>query len=270
MNNFIKRLIFGGIYVALIFVATWYNPKIYTLIFSVLMFFSIYEFQKMEKIKSIFSYFLGASMVLIFYIFNFHFLDSKINHNYIITIFILSLFIPFIIALVSKNKNNLNSLKSEFFIFVYIIIPFFLMLTIPFIQNKNYDNQIMLGIFILIWINDTFAYLIGKKFGKNKLFERISPKKTIEGFAGGFIFALIGGFIISNYFTNLKPINWIVIALIASIFGSIGDLIESMFKRNAKIKDSSNLIPGHGGFLDRLDSIIFATPFIFIYLITIT
>ena len=265
MNNFTKRLIFGGIYVAIIIIATWFNPKLFALIFGVFMVLCIYEFQKMERINSIFPYLLGISINALIYLFQFHFFNSNIN--IIGAIFILSLFIPFITSLFSEDKNNIAKLKHIFLTFVYIVIPFSLLQIIPFLNDEKYNNQIILGIFILIWINDTFAYLVGRQFGKRKLFERISPKKTIEGFIGGFIFSLIGGFLISLYFTNLQPVHWIAIAMIASVFGTIGDLIESMFKRQAGIKDSSNLIPGHGGFLDRLDSVIFATPFIFIYLI---
>jgi phosphatidate cytidylyltransferase len=126
--------------------------------------------------------------------------------------------------------------------------------------------MVIVCIFLLIWSNDVFAYLIGKNFGKHKLIERVSPNKTIEGFIGGFVFTYIAGFFISVYCDSLLSYQWLGIAIIVSVFGVLGDLIESMFKRQAGVKDSSNFIPGHGGFLDRLDSIIFATPFIFIYL----
>ena len=124
--------------------------------------------------------------------------------------------------------------------------------------------------FILVWVNDSFAYLIGKNFGKTKLLERISPNKTVEGFLGGMLFSFIGAWVLSHYFTNLSFVNWFAFAAIVSTFGVLGDLIESMFKRQAGVKDSSNFIPGHGGFLDRLDSIIFSAPFIFIYLLVIS
>jgi phosphatidate cytidylyltransferase len=141
------------------------------------------------------------------------------------------------------------------------------MVQIPFLHtNYNYVDTTILGVFILIWTNDTFAFLVGKNIGKHKLLERISPNKTIEGFIGGMVFTFIMSFVLANYFTTLSLIQWIVIAAIVSIFGVLGDLIESMFKRQANVKDSSNFIPGHGGFLDRFDSVIFAAPFIFIYL----
>jgi len=141
------------------------------------------------------------------------------------------------------------------------------MVQIPFLNTEySYVNTIILGVFILIWTNDTFAFLIGKNFGKHKLLERISPNKTIEGFIGGMVFTFIASLILTRVFSSLSLDKWIVIAGIVSVFGVLGDLIESMFKRQAGVKDSSNFIPGHGGFLDRFDSVIFAAPFIFIYL----
>jgi len=128
----------------------------------------------------------------------------------------------------------------------------------------------ILSVFILIWVNDTFAYLIGKSFGKHKLLERISPKKTIEGFLGGAAFTLVTSYLLTYLYTenNTTTINstfWIVQALIIIIFATLGDLVESKFKRSANVKDSGNIMPGHGGILDRLDSVIFVAPFVFLF-----
>jgi phosphatidate cytidylyltransferase len=121
--------------------------------------------------------------------------------------------------------------------------------------------------FILIWANDTFAYIVGKSIGKHKLFERISPKKTIEGFIGGMIFTVAGAYILgqSNYFDFITPWQWMAFAAILVVFGTLGDLVESQLKRNAGVKDSGKIMPGHGGILDRLDSVLFAIPFLFLY-----
>jgi phosphatidate cytidylyltransferase len=120
--------------------------------------------------------------------------------------------------------------------------------------------------FVLIWINDSFAYLIGSNFGRQKLFESVSPKKTVEGFLGGVFFSAIGSYFIFKYTNNLEFSNWLIISVITSVFGTIGDLIESKYKRQANVKDSGNLMPGHGGLLDRLDSAIFVAPFIYLFL----
>ena len=120
--------------------------------------------------------------------------------------------------------------------------------------------------FVLIWINDSFAYLIGSNFGRQKLFESVSPKKTVEGFLGGVFFSAVGSYFIFKCTNNLDFSNWLIISVIISVFGTIGDLIESKYKRQANVKDSGNLMPGHGGLLDRLDSAIFVAPFIYLFL----
>ena len=124
----------------------------------------------------------------------------------------------------------------------------------------------MISILVLTWVNDSFAFLIGKNFGKTKLFVSVSPKKTIEGFVGGFIFALIAGYIISLFNSDLSLNDWFIVAGIVSIIGTIGDLVESKLKRQAKIKDSGTIMPGHGGILDRLDSLLFVAPFVYLYI----
>lgn len=148
----------------------------------------------------------------------------------------------------------------------YIIIPFLLIIKLAYLTN-DFEPSIIIGMFILIWANDTFAYIVGKAIGKRKLFERISPKKTIEGFAGGMLFTIISAYFLgkSIYFTVLSPWQWMAFAAILVVFGTLGDLVESKLKRNAGVKDSGNIMPGHGGILDRLDSILFAIPFIFLY-----
>lgn len=158
-------------------------------------------------------------------------------------------------SVIQKNIFNLG----------YIVFPFIFLTKIPFLQNKFIPLSII-GIFVLIWVNDTFAYLVGKKWGRNKLFEAVSPKKTIEGFIGGLIFTIIFAFILSKSFLFFTFEDWIIIALLVSIFGTLGDLFESKLKRIANVKDSGNIMPGHGGLLDRLDSVIYVAPLVYLYL----
>jgi phosphatidate cytidylyltransferase len=153
----------------------------------------------------------------------------------------------------------------------YVILPFLFITKISF-GVKEYNPKIIIGLFILIWTNDTFAYIVGKSIGKHKLLERISPKKTIEGFGGGIIFAVLAGYLISKYYIQASPNYleksiqiWTTIAVLVGVIGTLGDLIESKFKRVAGVKDSGKIMPGHGGILDRLDSVIFVAPFVFLY-----
>ncbi|PHS64712.1 MAG: hypothetical protein COB12_07835 [Flavobacterium sp.] len=150
----------------------------------------------------------------------------------------------------------------------YIISGFIFLSLIPSIEG-TFEPKIILGIFILAWTNDTFAYLVGKQFGKRKLMEKISPKKTIEGFFGGMVGALIASFLFFNYSSLYSLIIWLILAILVSVLGTTGDLIQSKFKRLAGVKDSGKIMPGHGGVYDRLDSIIFASPFIYLFLIIV-
>ena len=133
-------------------------------------------------------------------------------------------------------------------------------------MNGVYEQSVILTLIILIWVNDSFAFFVGKNLGKRKLFESVSPKKTVEGFFGGVLFSLITAFILSYFCDFLSLTNLIVISLIASILGTAGDLVESKFKRQANTKDSGNIMPGHGGILDRLDSLLFVAPFVYLYI----
>lgn len=280
MNEFTKRVVFGLIYVLLIIFATNTSNYIFSGIFYLFMIFCTYEFNKMMRIKSFLPYIINSILFSIGTLALFNRNETPTEYAFIFLILTLS--IAFIFALFSKHKNPLDQISKTVLASIYIGLPF-MFLSIIHLSNpeihsgRTFKINFVLSIFILLWVNDTFAYLIGKKFGKNKLFERISPKKTIEGFIGGLIFTIIGGIILANLnsitINDEKLVNyslWIIVALIVSIFGTLGDLVESMFKRQTGIKDSSNLIPGHGGFLDRLDSFIFAIPFIFIYLTTFT
>ena len=151
----------------------------------------------------------------------------------------------------------------------YIITSIVFLIQIPRYDN-GYNAMIVAGSFLMIWTNDTFAYLVGKQFGKHKLLERISPKKTIEGFLGGLVFTLLAGYLIAMFTDTLSTITWCIISVIMSIFGTIGDLIQSKFKRQAGVKDSGTIMPGHGGIFDRLDSVIFASPFLYLFLQILT
>lgn len=163
-------------------------------------------------------------------------------------------------------RHTAHSLMSQ----IYIGVPMAVMVYIA----MNYSPYILLTIFVLMWLNDTGAYLVGCSIGRHKLIERVSPKKTWEGFFGGLIFSMAVSLLIFYFikpFEGMEHIDmslifWLSIGAIVSIIGTWGDLIESMIKRDLQIKDSGNLIPGHGGILDRIDSILFVLPAILLFL----
>lgn len=267
MRKLSKRALSGFIFVSVLIFAILFSKITFIALFYILMLFCLYEFLKMIQLKSIFPYLIGTFLFIFGNILNVEDVPSKIIFEYVGVALFLTIFISFASILFAKKEEVISHLGKVFLSIIYIAVPFTLMVQIPFLNTQySYVNTIILGVFILIWTNDTFAFLVGKNFGKHKLLERISPNKTIEGFIGGLVFTFIASFILANLFNSLSIVQWIVIAGIVGVFGVLGDLIESMFKRQAGVKDSSNFIPGHGGFLDRFDSVIFAAPFIFIYL----
>ena len=171
----------------------------------------------------------------------------------------------YIYELFCRNPYPFNNLAYTFMGIIYAVLPFCFFYGLAF-RDGDFNVHYPLGFLLLLWANDTGAYLFGVKFGKTKLFERHSPKKSWEGFLGGMFTSLIVAFILSIYFKELSVLNWASISLIVVVFGTIGDLTESMLKRSLNVKDSGNILPGHGGVLDRFDGLLFAAPMVFVYL----
>ena len=179
------------------------------------------------------------------------------------------LMVPFLYALFSVKHDAKLIFTYLFASLTFLSLPSSLML---FMYREDLFNGLagpglIVLVFCLLWINDIFAYLTGSLLGKHKLFSRISPGKTIEGSIGGLVFTIIAMVIFIHYADWLPLADGIGMAIIAVVFGTLGDLCESMLKRQAGVKDSGKLIPGHGGILDRFDSVMFSVPFIFVYLL---
>lgn len=170
-----------------------------------------------------------------------------------------------IIELFRKAANPFGNIAWTILSVIYIALPFALLIHFFGKDPAGWQERsgTILGFFTILWLNDTGAYFVGSVAGKHKLFERISPKKTWEGSAGGFIIALLTAWGISFLFTQFGLLQWLSIALVIVVFGTLGDLVESMFKRSIGIKDSGDILPGHGGLLDRFDAVLVASPFVF-------
>ena len=158
--------------------------------------------------------------------------------------------------------------KSKLIAFLYILIPFICIQFFGFTDHNypklKFDSSPILVLFIMTWVFDTFAYIVGSKIGKNKMLPKISPKKSWEGFAGGFTFTLISVYFIQLYF-NCFSLNFLILlSLIIPFTASAGDFIASYYKRIANVKDSGNIIPGHGGMLDRMDAFMISIPVLYI------
>lgn len=266
MRETLIRAVSGLIYVLLL-LGCLFNQHAIIFLFFGFGLICIGEFNKLIQLKSIIPYFI---FILLYTIFGYWQLAINTNLGLdeatqilmVITIFV-QLFL--IKDLFSEKTIPLFSSK-RFILTTFYISSAFVFLVLITNYHHTYNPNILLGSFILVWVNDTFAYLVGKNFGKQKLFEKISPKKTVEGFLGGLFFSCTASYFIATFTETLNFTNWLILSIIISLFGTIGDLIESKFKRQANVKDSGVIMPGHGGLLDRLDSIIFAAPFIYLFL----
>jgi len=176
-------------------------------------------------------------------------------------------FFSFILEIYRKKANPLLNIATTSMGYLYIALPFSLLNAFSGNDVTHYHGlpALLTGYFALTWIYDTGAYLFGKQFGKHKFFERISPKKTWEGTLSGAIIAYLATWGISFLVKEIPAVDWFVMASLIILFGTHGDLAESLIKRNLNIKDSGNILPGHGGILDRFDTILLSIPFVFLY-----
>ncbi len=197
-------------------------------------------------------------------------MQHTISTKYLVVPFAF-IFLIFIIELYRKKRHPFINIAYTILPILYIVLPFSLLYHLGFYNNHQFTNEfnysLIWGYFFILWSNDTGAYLSGKFFGKHKLFERISPKKTWEGSIGGAVLSIIVAYVCSMFFNQITLTDWIVVAFITVIFGGLGDLVESMLKRSLNIKDSGNLLPGHGGILDRFDGLLLSVPIVYAYLV---
>jgi len=269
MNELFTRILSGIVYAALIFLGLWFGRTTTLILFLVFGLLCLVEVQKLLSFKNYLCYFIYP-LALSLIAFNVFDINNKVVFGLlIITFFVKLLLLRDLFSLRGRDAFR----EKKHIITLLFIIPSFIFLTIipellkdsdngffPVYEEK-YNTFVLFAVFLLMWINDSFAYLIGKNFGKNKLFEKISPKKTVEGFLGGFIFTIIGGMVLSYFSDLINFYQWVVLGILVSIFGTLGDLVQSKFKRKAEVKDSGKLLPGHGGVFDRMDSIIFSSTF---------
>lgn len=255
-----KRIITGIIGIILLILIIYFLPIyfFYLLLFAVLL-MSHYEFFNLFENFNL-KYFLYSSFFSIFFLISFA-LSMNLAIYCLITLFVFS-FCLFILS-VKKSFSNINEILI--FIISNVYISFFLCFSIPIIGNGEGKNLIMF-ILLIAWSTDSFAYFAGTKFGKNKLCPKISPNKTVEGAIGGIIGSLLVSLIFNFFVLKLPFLKIIFISFILSISCILGDLFESALKRYNNKKDSGNIFPGHGGMLDRIDSLFFAIPIFYILL----
>ena len=182
----------------------------------------------------------------------------------------LLLLIPlmFICELYRKQANPAANIATSILPLFYVALPLSLLLYMPIIGREEWNPWVLIAYISIVWANDVFAYLFGIAFGRHRLFERLSPKKSWEGFFGGVAGAVVAALVVARLLGD-APMAWCGLAVVTVVTAVLGDLAESMFKRAAEVKDSGNLIPGHGGVLDRFDALLLSAPFVFVYMICI-
>ncbi len=266
MKETLIRSLSGLVYVLLLLICVCFEQALIALFFAFGL-ICLSEFKKLIQLKS---YIPNIIFLLLYAIFGYWQAVLKTENGLTEATQILTVLSIFVVLFLIKDlfsKKTIPLFKTKrFLLTTFYISSAFVFLILIANHYETYNPRILLGSFLLIWINDSFAYLVGKNIGKQKLFEAISPKKTVEGFLGGVFFSCIASYFIATFTETLNFTYWLILAVIISVFGTLGDLIESKFKRQAKVKDSGIIMPGHGGLLDRLDSIIFAAPFIYLFL----
>ena len=274
MKNLIIRAITGILFIGIIIGAILYSK--YTLLAMLLVittltlteFYRLIEGSNSLKITLFVNILGGNYLTLSLYLYASDILPA-FSKGVVFIPYLIYFLCCFIIQLYMKDKDPITRWSHSFMGQVYIALPIGLLSFLAFEPSSTflfYNPWLLLSFFAFIWINDTGAFLVGSAIGKKRLFERISPKKSWEGFWGGIAFNLVLAYILSTQFNVLSQLEWYGLAITVSIFATLGDLCESLLKRTLQIKDSGSILPGHGGMLDRFDSVLLAAPAAVIYL----
>lgn len=260
MKEIFRRLITGGVFVFLLLSTIFLSPDAFDFLFMAFGLICLYEYKRLVELRGyhIFIAYLALWWAYIYLI------KDQIP---ILILLFLTIIVNFalLVYLFSKKERLFNTLQ-KFIIGLFYIGGGCIFLTMIPYKNNDFAHFLIMGIFILIWVNDSFAYVVGMSIGRTKLYPSVSPKKTVEGSIGGLVFAILAAYLIAKYDTSLTLTQWIIVAMVIVVMGSLGDLVESKFKRAAGVKDSGAILPGHGGMLDRLDSLVFAAPFAYLTL----
>ncbi len=289
MTDIYKRTLTGTLLLVLVIGTAVFNSIAFVSLFFFIMLGSLFEFYRISnhfKVhpQTVMGMLLAAFLYIYFFLNSIGFISLRF-----IWLLLPLMSLVFINELFFHENRPFHNIAFTFLGIFYVAFPFALFnyllfstsseIAVEFSGEKDivnfifqppnlvlYNYQLLLGIFSLHWISDSGAYIIGVPFGKHKLWKRISPKKSWEGLFGGAFFALITAFLLARYFPVLNLTEWLIIAFIVIVFGTFGDLIESLLKRSAGMKDSGTILPGHGGFLDRYDGVIFSLPVIYAFL----
>ena len=279
MSNLLRRTLTGIWIVLFVLGGFWFHPVSFFLTGLVILAGSQYEYYKLirttgSKPQAI----AGIVAGILLYTLSTLVAAGVLSSRYLLAVIPLSLFIM-TAEIYRRNEKPFDALAHTFFPLIYSVLPFCLFPFAAFSREGipslvaspgiSFSPGIVIGFFILLWTCDTAAYLTGITIGRRRLLERISPKKSWEGFFGGLIVTAVVAWFISGWLGVVSGMEWVVISLIISVAGTFGDLAESMLKRSLGVKDSGTIMPGHGGFLDRFDSTMFAFPLVYLFIILV-
>lgn len=265
-NNLTQRIITGLLGSAGIIAGVYYSDWTYFAVFLIIVFFGLLEFYKLAGLDGLVPQkFLGVLIGVLVYVGSFLIEKGIVHYKYYILIFPLMSCVYMIKLYKKFERKPFTNIAFTFLGVFYVAVPFALM-NIAAFDNRQYNFEIIWGCLFILWASDTGAYFAGTYLGKRKLFERISPKKSWEGFIGGAMLALAFAYGLAQFFHTLTLLQWMIVGVIIIVGGTFGDLVESLLKRSIEIKDSGSSLPGHGGFLDRFDGLLISAPFIVAYL----
>jgi phosphatidate cytidylyltransferase len=277
LNNFFRRTLTGAWIVIFVMGGFWLHPITFFLTGMVILIGTQYEYYLMIRSNGVNPQMVSGIITgITAYVVSTLIASGVIPGNSFLVLIPMMLIIM-VLELYRKQDKPFDSLAHTFFPVLYTAVPFSMFSFSAFSRTGldsllphpgiSFSPGIIIGFFLLIWANDTGAYLTGASFGRHRLMERISPKKSWEGFFGGAIFTALVAWLISDWIGVVDTIHWIIISVIVSIAGTYGDLVESMLKRSTGVKDSGAIMPGHGGFLDRFDSAIMSFPFVYLFIL---
>ncbi len=269
MKGFVERSLTGIAFASIMLAGIIIHQYIFATVFAVFLMLTLFEFYKIsENIGYEPSAKIGLICGFLLFIIFFFAASRVIPQKFVFLAILIPLF-TLLPDVFDKRKNGFKNSMITIAGIIYIALPYGLLSFFIYpgsSVNPEFYPWVLIGIFLIIWMYDSMAYVFGSMFGRHKICERISPKKSWEGLIGGAVFAVITGILNSLIFHELSLFSWVVIALLIVVFGTSGDFFESKLKREAGVKDSGNILPGHGGLLDRFDTMLFAAPVIFVWI----
>ncbi len=266
LGNLGQRVITGFLFVLVMITGIYFGPYPTYLMFAIAALVSLHEFYALARAFSKPIYIGGFTIAILGFL-SFLMVQEELIPPHFLVVNILSFLAVILSSIYIETKRPFTNLSVTIFGVIYTVLPFIFLLLLGY--DKDYEDSyrydLILGLIFMIWISDTFAFFVGSRFGKIKIAPKISPGKSLEGLVGGFAGVVALAFIQHEVFETVDFGHWLVIGVLVMVFGVQGDLLESRLKRSVNAKESGSLLPGHGGFLDRFDSVYLSAPAVFVY-----